>query len=66
MNIHVQGEKINLTVKISKNYNKLQVIWQRGKMAKKSDLEAMGRRLRAMKEAFGSDEEGLKDDGEVL
>ena len=35
-------------------------------MAMKRHLEAMGRRLRAMREALGSDEKGLKGDGEVL
>ena len=35
-------------------------------MAIKRHLEAMGRRLRAMGEAFGSDEKGLKGDGEAL
>ena len=59
---HVQGEKIHLTVKISRNNNKLQV---KG-MVMKRHLEAMGRRLRAMGEAFGSDEKGLKGDGEAL
>ena len=35
-------------------------------MAMKRHLEVMGRRLRAMGEAFGSDEKGLKGDREVL
>ena len=35
-------------------------------MAMKMHLEAMGRRLRAIEEAFGSDEKGLKGDGDAL
>ena len=35
-------------------------------MAMKRHLEPMARRLRAMEEVFGSDEEGLKGDGEAL
>ena len=35
-------------------------------MAMKMHLEVMSRRLRAMGEAFGSDEKGLQGDGEAL
>ena len=35
-------------------------------MAMKMHLKAMGRRSRAMGEAFGSDEKGLKGGGEAL
>ena len=42
MSKHVQGEKIHLTVKISRNNNKLQVKGQRAQIAMKRHLEAMG------------------------
>ena len=35
-------------------------------MAMKRPLEAMVRRLRAMEEAFGSEDKGLKGNGEAL